>query len=304
MRFLFIKVFVICFISILSCGKSQEAELPIESKKISFDSKDIVSGVSSEETLSTAPSSTRGELDQSKIRLAEEKSQNNLGSLFLPNFATNERLLEYDIQLSYECQDLIQTRKDLIDAISKYGYLESSSAVNTDTPYMEAKIHINSSKLFEALLVLDKLGNLLTEDISTIDHTENQVWQKRKTTRESLRLRRKNLANSQISAAAKNWEAIDESLTQSEDQLDLAEHEIWKIQDRVKWAKVTLRFSTPMPKDKIQVPSYQNALVGILNAFLELTYYLLWIIPFGLFFALLGCGFYLIWKSLRKSLKR
>lgn len=218
--------------------------------------------------------------DDYKNSPSQDKAENQLGKVFTPIATNNERLLEYNIQLSYECGDLLKTRKELLDFISKYGYLESSSATNSVSPYMSAKVHVRSAKLYEALLELDKLGILLSEEISTIDHTEGMVWQKRKLTREKIRLGRRNNANSQIGAGAKNWEAIEESISGSEDELDLAEQETWKIKDRVAWATISVGFSLPTPPDKIQVPEYKNALVGIFNAFLQLTYYLLWWLPF------------------------
>jgi hypothetical protein len=211
--------------------------------------------------------------------LKQEKSENALGKVFTPMPLSNERLLEFNVSLSYQCLDLVLTRKELIQFISKYGYLESSSAVNSQSPYMVAKIHVVSSKLYEALIDLDKLGNLLSEDIATTDHTEGMAWQKRETMRESLRSTRRKVANSQIGAGARNWQAVEESLSNSEDQLDLAEHETWKINDKVKWATINVTFTTPVPSDIVEVPPYKNAFIGLLNLFLSATYYLIWILP-------------------------
>jgi len=272
------------FILFITCGKSEsQSESPAETATLSREMSP---------SAKMAEEMVQNEADESELRaekkdiLTQDKPENNLGKVFNPTINSTERLLEFRVILNYESSDIIKTRKELIQFISKYGYLANSSAVNSRSPYMSATIFVDSSKLYEALLDLDKLGVIQSEDITTIDHTEGMVWQKRKINREKIRLGRKNKANNQIDASSKNWSAIDESLTKSEDQMDLAEHETWKIQDRIKWATIQIQFSTPIPPDQIQVPVYKNAFIGLFNMFLELTYYLIWIIPF----LLLGSG--------------
>lgn len=281
------------------CGKSEEKEPAMDKKTATYDSYTAAESLDAPSPESGKIISGSSSSPASKDWIQEQKSENKLGGLFLPLPTNQARLLEYEVILLYECNDLIQTRKTLIELIQKYGYLESSSAYNADDPSMSVQVKVNASMLYDALLAFDSLGNLTSENISTIDHTENQVWQNRKNTREALRLKRKNLAGASVSTESRNWEAIDNSITASEDAKDLAEQEIWKIQDRVKWAKVNITFSTPKAKDKIIIPTYQNALVGILNAFLSLTYYLLWIAPFLLFIGGIGFGVYKGYKKLR-----
>lgn len=286
------------------CGKSEETEPSLEKKSAPYESYAAEDNLDAPSPESAKIISGSSASPASKDWIQEQKSENKLGGLFLP-FPTNQsRLLEYEVILLYESNDLIQTRKSLIELIQKYGFLESSSAFNADDPSMSVQVKVNASMLYDALLAFDTLGNLISENISTIDHTENQVWQNRKNTRESLRLKRKSLASTNVSTESKNWEAIDNSLTASEDAKDLAEQEIWKIQDRVKWAKVNLTFSTPKAKDKIIIPTYQNALVGILNSFLTLTYYLVWIAPFLLFIGGIGWGVYKGYRILKKRLNK
>ncbi|EMY79713.1 PF14257 domain protein [Leptospira weilii serovar Ranarum str. ICFT] len=267
-----ILVFSLLFAS--NCGQHEEPK-----KSASGSSTEL--STRSEDKLKNSPVSEpekeKADFDDSE---GQYRTENQLGKVFAPVAVGTERLLEYNVQLSYECNDLIKTRKDLLDFIAKYGYLESSSAANTTSPFMSAKIHVRSAKLYDALLELDKLGTLLSEEISTVDHTEGMVWQKRKTTREKVRLNRRNNANNQIGAGSKNWEAIEESISVSEDQLDLSEQETWKIQDRVAWATISVGFGIPTPPDQVQIPNYKNAFVGIFNTFLQLTYYLLWWLPF------------------------
>ncbi|TGL25318.1 DUF4349 domain-containing protein [Leptospira bourretii] len=265
----------ILFAFLLQCGKESNSEstASVEAEKRSMD-------MPMEKKVAASPSVSQEAKEPPSV-------ENQLGQVFVPIQPTAERLLEYQVQLSYQTQDLIKTRKDILGFITKYGYIESSSAVNTDSPYMSLRIHIRSEKLYEALIELDTYGVLLSEDISTVDHTEGMVWQKVKSNREKIRFTRRSNANNQTSANSKNWEEIEEAVTDSENNLDNAEHEIWKIKDKVKWATLSIQFSSPIPADKIQVPTYRNAFVGILNVFLELTYYLIWMIPFLLLAAIL-----------------
>ncbi|XDD51427.1 DUF4349 domain-containing protein [Leptospira sp. WS92.C1] len=284
------------------CGKKQE-----ESKDSPTESTATGEGFLDKMRSAPMPNAEKkraekGEDESDKVFLVD-KEENQLGKVFAPVSTSNERLLEYNIQLSYQCGDLVKTRKELLDFISKYGYLESSSAANSTSPYMTVKMHVRSEKLYEALLELDKLGNLLSEEISTVDHTEGMVWQKRKTTREKIRLARRNSASTHIGAAAKNWEAIEESVSNSEDELDLAEQETWKIKDRVHWATISVGFSIPTPPDAIQVPEYKNALVGILNTFLQFSYYLLWWLPFLILSVVFIYYGNILFQKVRKKIK-
>lgn len=256
------------FVFLLHCGKESNSEstAPVEAE---IRSSDMVS------EKKVAPSAPRAEEN-----IKQPSVENQLGQVFVPIQNSSERLLEYQVQMSYQTQDLIKTRQDLLGFITKYGFIESSSAVNIDSPYMSLRVHVRSEKLYEALIELDTYGVLLSEDISTIDHTEGMVWQKIKSNREKIRLGRRNNANNQTSANSKNWQEIEEAVTESENNLDSSEHEIWKIKDKVKWATMSINFSSPIPADKIQIPTYKNAFIGILNVFLELTYYLIWMIPF------------------------
>jgi hypothetical protein len=275
-----ISIFILSFLLLLACGKNAEHPAETSPDFGSLKKESPASSVRGQVGLDQSMDEVANSPSDAESYVREEKAQNVLGKVFAPVNTTNDRLLEYNIQLSYECADLVKTRKDLLDFIAKYGYLESSSAVNSQSPYMTARIHVASVKLYEALLELDKLGNLLSEDISAIDHTEGMVWQKRKSTREKIRQVRRNIANSQITAGAKNWQLVEESIANSEDQLDLAEHETWKINDKVKWATISVSYATPTPADVVQVPAYKNAFIGLFNMFLELTYYLIWILPF------------------------
>ncbi|PJZ53504.1 DUF4349 domain-containing protein [Leptospira adleri] len=297
----------LCIAAFVACGKKKDSNAEGssgETEKTAMRSADVSGQLGSPMPPSEDAKKVSSEKEERNLKDTFDKTDDQLGKVFAPISASTERLLEYNIQLSYTCTDLVKTRKELLDYIAKYGYLESSSAINSKTPYMSVRMHVRSAKLYEALLDLDKLGVLISEDISTIDHTEGMVWQKRKTTREKIRLSRRNNANQQIGAASKNWEVIEESIERSEDELDLAEQETWKIKDRVSWATIAVNFGTPAPPDAIEVPEYRNAFVGILNAFLQLSYYLLWILPFAIIASVLVYYGGILFQNLRKKFRK
>ncbi|TGM55416.1 DUF4349 domain-containing protein [Leptospira biflexa] len=270
-------LFLVLTIFLLSCGKESQEE----SVSVAHDEMKI-SGASREKKM--APSAPAME---DRVEEVTQSKDNALGPVFFPNQNNQERLLEFQIELSYQTLDLIKTRKDLLLFITKYGFIESSSALNSDSPTMNVRFRIRAEKLSEALLELDTYGTLLSETITTIDHTEGMVWEKIKTTREKIRVKRRTFANNQTTSNSKNWEAIEESISTSEDGLDQSEFQIWKINDRVKWATLNLSYSLPAPSDKVIVPEYRNALVGITNLLLEFTYLLVWMIPIFVFAGLL-----------------
>ncbi|TGL01175.1 DUF4349 domain-containing protein [Leptospira bouyouniensis] len=269
--------FLLIFLFLIDCGKESHEESVTQAS-------DELKISSSSREKKMSPSAPAMEESGESSPLSKDKT---IGPVFLPIQNQQERLLEFQIDLSYETLDLEKTRKDFLSFVSKYGYIENSSATNSNAPYMNVKIHIKADKLYEALLELDTYGTLLNENITTIDHTEGMVWEKIKSTREKIRYSRRVTANNQTTSNSKNWEAIEESISASEESLDQTELQIWRINDKVKWATLNVSFSVPTPTDKIIVPKYQNALVGITNLFLELTYLLVWMIPFFLLVGIL-----------------
>ena len=166
---------------------------------------------------------------------------------------------------------------------------------------MTVRAVVRTPQIYEALVEFDKLGQLTNENISSIDHTDNLVWQNRKSVREKKRISRKNFASRQITSESKNWEAIDRSLTQSENEDDRAEHEIWRTHDKISWTKVTLSLHPPTPPVVVEIPNYRKAFIGIINLMLDLSYYLIWSIPVLLFF---GAIFYLGKICIKKFFKK
>lgn len=280
-------ILLLCFS--LTCKDSQEQ---------SKDKPDSSATMKSASAVADERSELEERSEEAKKAMAPEEKP--LGDPFLPNLNVTDRLLEYNVNLTYQCHDLVLTRKELLKIITKYGYLENSNAYNDKNPYMNLTIKVNATKLHEILLDLDQLGSLQNEEISVVDHTDAMVWQKRKVSREKVRLIRRAKALNQTNSNQRNWPEIEESIEQSEENLDLSEHETWRILEKVKWATIQLHFVSPRNVDEIEVPIYKNALIGILNFTLSLLYYVIWILPFigFLFLSYLAYGRF---KKIRKS---
>lgn len=191
-----------------------------------------------------------------------------------------DRLLEYQVTLSYECKEFYKSRNKLIQLVPQYGFIKSgSSSIETTTTSMNAQLFVRVGKLYEALLELDKLGLLVSESISVTDHTEPMFWNNLKATREHIRISRKIGAIRQTAAQHKSWNDKENSLARSEDNLDKAEYEKWKIHDRVSWAKIGINLKGPVSPERIVVPPFRNAFIGLVNLGLELIFALIWLTP-------------------------
>ncbi len=191
-----------------------------------------------------------------------------------------ERLLEYRINVTYESKDVIKSRQDLLAIISRYGFINSSRASTEGKyPYASVELSIRADTLFTALLDFEKIGAMLSETITVIDHTENMVLQEITVKRELLRTLRKSNAISASAPGAKTWVEQDASLSKTEDSLDRAELEKWKIKDRINWAKIHIYIKGPQMPDSIEVPNYGNALVGAVNGVLTFLYAVLYALP-------------------------
>ena len=173
----------------------------------------------------------------------EEKiSKRGLKTHFIASFIkARERLLEYHVQMTYECENLLKSRQELLGITSKYGYIKHSQSTTEGSHIkMRADIYVKSDSLYMCLNELNKVGILLSETISVIDHTEDMAFNEIKIKREQIRIIRRNRAFNQSNLKGKTWKDRDNSLERSEDELDKREYEQWKIRDRISWAKINL----------------------------------------------------------------
>jgi len=199
------------------------------------------------------------------------------------------RLLEYNVDVTYRTKDIIAGRSMLFDVAARRGFLMTSSA-SAKSASMQVRMAVRSSELLDTLKELDRTGDLVEESINVIDHTENDYGQTLKAKREEIRNIRRNQAMIG-DAAARNWAERDAALERSEDAADAAKLEKWRIQDRVNWATVTIHLDGPDLPAAVQVPTYRNAFVGLLNLLLWLVYASIYVLPFA---AVIGL---IIWKK-------
>jgi hypothetical protein len=272
------------FIS-MSCKKAEEAA-PREESPAAI-SKNSPQG----ETMSVSDETAGGKLRHAAKDKKEESRPGIIGHFLTPMELGRERLLEYKVDLTYETRELMKSRQELLGIVAKYGFIKGSNASLEDKiPMSVSDVYVKSDKLYEALLEFDRVGTLLAEHISVMDHTEEMALQERTVKREQLRIGRKNAAVAQVAPAAKNWNDIENSLAQSEDRLDAAEHATWKIRDKVAWALIHVNLKGPDQPDRIIVPRYSDAFIGMINILLGFLYIILYILPFAVIAGLI------IWK--------
>jgi hypothetical protein len=265
----------------LSCKKAEsprEAEAPAaleEKSAVQEQARDVA-----DEAAGKREREAAGEKDGGKGGL--------VGHFLTPMEFAKERLLEYRVDLTYESGDLSKSRHELLGIVAKYGFIkQAGTSLEDQPPAVVSDLLIKSDKIYEALRDLDRVGRLVSENISVTDHTEEMALQERTVKREQLRIERKNAAAGQVAPAVKSWSEIDNSLTQSEDRLDAAEHGKWKIRDRVAWAWIHVSLKGP---DRINVPDYFNAVVGMVNFLLKLLWVVIYLLPLA---AIAGL---IIWK--------
>ncbi len=198
-----------------------------------------------------------------------------------------ERLLEYHVSLEYQCADFQKARQELLAIVSQYGFIRSGRTDISGTSSLNLSIAVQAKDLYRFLLDIDRIGKLSGEQINVNDLTEEMVLSQRQARREDIRLQRKTRGLAGISAAAGNWQTIEESIARSEDSQDQAEHRKWKVMDRVNWASVSVSLE---PLGAVHMPPYKKALYEILDLLLWIPYALIYLTPIILFI------FFLRWK--------
>lgn len=214
--------------------------------------------------------------------------------LVLPMEKAKERLLEYNVSLSYQCHDFHKARAELINIISQYGFVKSGNTDIRHNAHLFINAAIQAKDIYKFLLDMDRVGMLVTENIRVSDLTEDMVISQRRIRREEIRIERKQKALAGMPAGARNWQGIEGSISQSEDSYDQAEHAKWKVLDRVTWANVTIFLE---PYGSVHVPPYKKALFELVDLALWIPYALIYLTP------LILLGLLIRWKwSWLKSL--
>lgn len=212
-----------------------------------------------------------------------EKSERDLGGIALEGtgqaLGDRERLLEYEINLTYRTRDYRAARQRLIELGATYGYIQNSYATTEPAWSMTTTMRVRTADLYRALRDLDSLGELQSERIDSTDHTEAMAQAERHARRETIRMRRRGAAGLSTPAASKNWAERERLLAESEDRSDASEHEQWQIRDRINFARLSVTLLGPDLPAQIEVPPYEDAFVLLLNGFLHLLFALILVSP-------------------------
>ncbi|MFZ5629440.1 MAG: DUF4349 domain-containing protein [Spirochaetota bacterium] len=214
------------------------------------------------------------------------------GPVFKPA-VSNERRLEYAVNLNYQITDLRSTRAFFNQWIPRYGFLLSESASGLNGGHLTLQVKVRSAQLYQALSELDSIGTLASEQITVTDHTEAGVLRSLSAAREELRLRRRSAAVQQGGAQSKNWQAAENLLAASEEKDLQNRMEEWRINDRTTWATVSIVLAMPVTPQTatIDMPHFRNAFVGVLNVLLQVFYLSIYLVPLGFIAWLLWRGF-------------
>ncbi len=267
----------------MSCKKAESPQEP-GAPQAASEEKSAATGLS----MNAADEESRKAEQPAAPGKKEKDREGIIGHFLEPMDFAKERLLEYRIDLTYESGNLQKSRHELLAIVAKYGFIkDANTSLQDQPPEVVSDLLIKSEKIYEALQELDRVGTLVSEQINVTDHTEEMVLQERTVKREQLRVARKSAAAGQVAPTVRSWSEIDGSLSQSEDRLDTAEHGKWKIRDKVAWALIHVNLKG---SDRITVPNYFNAVVGMINFLLKLLWIVIYLIPFMAVAALI------VWK--------
>ncbi len=224
------------------------------------------------------------------------KNNRALEPLALEFSVAKKRMLEYSIRLNYTVADLQHARKELLAIIARYGFIKSSTATASSSyPYMNSEFVVKSTDVYKAMQELDAIGKLTSERIYVTDHTPSQVQNAIKQKRARMRIIRKQLQLKRTSTSSKNWAEVNSSTENSENNLDASAFKKWQLKDRVAWAKMHVYLTLPERSAAIEVPTFRNAFIELLNGLLGLLYGLIYLLPF----AVIGLIVYLKWQAIK-----
>ncbi|MCX7680235.1 MAG: DUF4349 domain-containing protein [Spirochaetes bacterium] len=196
--------------------------------------------------------------------------------LVRPMDKTGDRLLEYHVNLNYQCNDFYKAREEIVHIISQYGFIKSANTDVRHTARMFISAAIQSKDIYKFLLDMDKVGTLISENLRVNDLTEEMVIAQRRIRREEIRIDRQKKAIANVSAQSKNWKELEELISRNEDNFDQSEHTKWKVLDRVSWANVAISLE---PYGSVHIPQYKKAFIWLLNVILWIPYALVYLTP-------------------------
>lgn len=205
---------------------------------------------------------------------------------FKPSTDLKGRWLEYTVQLEIETTDFAKTREELYKIAGRYGYLTGSN-LNTDpeSTSLSVQMRVRSEQLEEVLFEIDSTGKLLAENISVADHTGSVFRQEVMAEMQAKRAARRAVyANA---SREQNRAEMERMLSQTENEAAENKIQRWNLEDRVRFANISVYVSGPPARAEVDVPEYGNALVAGVNLFLDLLYVVLLLFPLWLIAGLL-----------------
>lgn len=120
--------------------------------------------------------------------------------LVQPLEKAKDRLLEYNIDLNYQCDDFHKSREQVVHIISKYSFIRYAKTEARHSAYMIVTAAIDACDIYKFLADIDKVGKLVSKSILVTDLTENMVIAQRKICREEIRIDRQRKASANISS--------------------------------------------------------------------------------------------------------
>ena len=197
--------------------------------------------------------------------------------------ASKLRMLEYKVHLDFHVDEISKSREMLIKIVQLNSFFKQ---VNSNSDYlkesMQVEIYTPTSKLYDTLLLLNKIGTLTNELIYAEDLTELNEQQKIKLDREAIRGKRRANAVNKGGELSKNYKDREDLLAISEENEDVAKFESWKIKDRVNWSKIHVRLTGKDLPLKIQFPNIRNLFIQSINFIIELLGGFFYILPIGI----------------------
>ncbi|MBN2077701.1 MAG: DUF4349 domain-containing protein [Spirochaetes bacterium] len=272
-------VCVVLVTALFSCKKAEKAQMEEAEAPMAMKSEAVMDKAAVRDVMPGSP-------EGGAANAVRRSGPGLVGHFITPAELASGRLLEYRVELSYESDDLMKSRRELLEATARHGYVkESTSSMEGKHPFVTSEIRVRSERLYDALRDFDRVGTLKTERITVTDHTEGMMLQERAARREQVRITRRGAASAGTAPTAKNWKDIEDALEESENRLDASEQEKWRIKDRVAWASVRVEITGPDLPERIVVPPFGDALVDLANILLGLVYGLVYLVPLGILVA-------------------
>lgn len=211
------------------------------------------------------------------------KSKKVSGIQRLPLIELNllkDRLLEYRINLIFETNDFETSRKMFYEIVKKYGFIRDYELKSDSINEFNSEIWIKSDQISPFLIESEKIGNLTSESIDTIDLTKDQFITKVHLERERIRSMRRRAAMGNKNA--RDYSQREQALSDSENRQDQTKINQWEIQDKVLWAKVNILIHSKHSQPSVGIPNFSGILHDLATIGLYIVYIALYVLPIGL----------------------